>query len=342
MSMAAGGVFGSEFKRYADPATELEVIRLTNPAFASGLTAPHLRQFTKRADALIYWSERDGTRQIYRLDLKSGESKQLTSAAALDVGSFAFSSDDKYLYYFDGPVLQSITSSSPKPRDVYRVPDGATRTGLTVASDGTVLFAEDSRIMRVALQKTGPVLEVDRKVDLLMARPRHAQFVYGQGGVFWIVNTDGTGKKQLALASGDTGESLWSPTGRSLLYLHIPDDPKQLITLRENSPDDQTDQLISRTSQFGAFAPNGGRIGIRRRQPQQGFFLHPHIAESDQARINAMRTSRVGSVSGFDSFRARQPKHHLHQRPPWQAGALPRTGREIRGRNQRPVISISL
>jgi oligogalacturonide lyase len=108
----------------------------------------------------------------------------------------------------------------------------------------------------VALQKTGPILEAERKIDLVMARPRHAQLLCRQDGALWLVNTDGTGKKQLSLASGTTGEALWSPTGRTLLYLHIPDDPKQLITLRENSPDDSTDQLISRTSQFGAFAPN--------------------------------------------------------------------------------------
>src|SRR3954454_21258856 len=108
MSAAVGLVSASEFKRYLDPATELEVTRLTNSAFASGLTATHLRQFTKRVDAMIYWSERDGTRQIYHLDLKTGESKQLTNAAALDVSNFALSPDDRYLYYFDGPILQSI------------------------------------------------------------------------------------------------------------------------------------------------------------------------------------------------------------------------------------------
>ena len=130
MSLAAGAVSASEFKRYADPATELDVIRLTNPAFASGLTAPHLRQFTKRGEAMVYWSERDGTRQIYRLDLNRGDSKQLTSAAALDVASFALSPDDRYLYYFDGTVLQSVTSGrllkltrrvAPRPRLRTRV-----------------------------------------------------------------------------------------------------------------------------------------------------------------------------------------------------------------------------
>ena len=255
--MTVGAVTGSEFKRYADPATELDVVRLTNPTFASGLTAPHLRQFTKRSDALVYWSERDGTRQIYRLDLKSGESKQLTSAAALDAGSFALSSDDKFLYYFDGPVLQSVTSGALRPRDVYRAPEGSGRTGFTVAADGSVLFAEGPRIMRVALQKTGAIAEADAKVDLLMARPRHAQLTYRQGDAFWLVNTDGSGRKQLKLAAGAVGEALWSPNGRTLIYLHIPDNPKELITLREVNPDDDTDQQIARTSQFGAFGPNG-------------------------------------------------------------------------------------
>ena len=258
MSLAVGVVSPSEFRRYADPATDLDVIRLTNPAFPSGLTAPHLRQFTKRVDAMVYWSERDGTRQIYRLDLKSGESRQLTAAAALDVTSFALSADDRYLYYFDGPVLQSVSSGMPKPRDVYRAaPGGSAPAGLTVASDGSVLFAEGSRIMRVTLQKTGPIFEGSGKLDLVMARPRRAQLVYRQTGVLWLMNTDGTGKKQLSLEPGVTGEALWSPTGRALLYLHSPDDPKQLITLREYNPDDSTDQLIARTSQFGAFAPNG-------------------------------------------------------------------------------------
>jgi len=256
MSMAVGAVSSSEWKRYSDPATELEVIRLTNPSFSSGLTAPHLRQFTKRGDAMVYWSERDGSRQVYRLDLKGGESKQLTSAAALDVTSFALSPDDRYLYFFDGPVLQSVASGVSKPHDIYKMPDGSTLGGLTVAADGSVLFAEGSRIMRVALQKTGPILEGEGKIDLVMARPRHSQILYRQNGALWLVNIDGTGKKQLSLAAGVTGETLWSPTGHTLLYLHVPDDPKQLITLRENSPDDSTDQPIARTSQFGTFAPN--------------------------------------------------------------------------------------
>ncbi len=49
--MAAVGVIApSEWRRYPDPATDLEVFRLTDPAFPSGMTAPHLRRFTRRGE----------------------------------------------------------------------------------------------------------------------------------------------------------------------------------------------------------------------------------------------------------------------------------------------------
>jgi Tol biopolymer transport system component len=140
---------------------------------------------------------------------------------------------------------------------MYKMPEGTARAGFTVASDGTVIFAEDSRIVRVALQKTGPILDAKGKVDLVMARPRRPQILYRANGALWLASTDTGGPKQLSPEKGTTGEALWSPNGRTLLYLHLPDDPRQLTTLRENSPDDATDTLVARTSQFSSFAPNG-------------------------------------------------------------------------------------
>lgn len=256
MSFAVGAISAPESQRYSDPATELEVVRLTSPAFSSGLPATHLRQFTKRSDALIYWSERDGTRQIYRLDLKGGESKQLTEASALDPRNFSLSPDDRYVYYFDGPVLQSIGSSAMKPRELYRIPNGDTSGGISVAADGSVLFAEGSRIMRFGLRGNGVVLEAQAKIDLVMARPRRTQIAWRCNGALWLANEDGSGRKQISLEAGTVQHAVWAPSGRTLLYLHVPDDPKQLITLREASPEDGTDKQLARTSQYATFAPN--------------------------------------------------------------------------------------
>ena len=73
---------------------------------------------------------------------------------------------------------------------------------------------------------------------------------------FSIVNNDWSGNRQLKTEPGNTGPALWIPSGRTLIYLHIPDDPKQLITLRENAPDEGTDTLLGKTSQFSSASPN--------------------------------------------------------------------------------------
>jgi oligogalacturonide lyase len=225
------------------------------------MTAPHLRQFGRRGDFLLYWSDRAGTRQGYRLDLRDGGSRQLTDVADLDPLSLSLSPDERTLYFFAGAALSATALSSLQTKVIYRVPDGSTRTGMTVAADGSILFAEGTagnwRIVRVGLQHAGPVLQSDHEIDVLLARPRRTQILYRSEGLLWLVNDDGTARRQLRFEPGQTGEVLWIPSGHILIYLHIPDDPKQLITLRENSPDESSDKQIARTSQFATVSPNG-------------------------------------------------------------------------------------
>lgn len=248
--------------KYPDPATELDVVRLTDPKFASGMTAPHLRQFGRRSDFLLYWSERSGTRQIFHMDLKGGESREITEVAALDPATISLAADERSVVFFNGPVLSEVHSNSLAVRALYKVPDGATRTGFTHASDGMVFVAErdgvgKSRIVRVGRQKSLLPLPVEGEIDLLMVRPRHPQLLYRSGGNYWLLGADGaTPPKQLKLEPGQTGEALWSPTGQTLLYLHIPEDPRQLVSLREHWPEEGTDREIARTSQFGSFGAN--------------------------------------------------------------------------------------
>jgi oligogalacturonide lyase len=247
-------------QRYADPATELQVVRLTDPAFASGLTAPYLHQFTKRSDSLLHWSERAGTRQAFLLDLKLGGSRQLTDAAALDVTSLTLSPDERSAYYFDGAVLNEVSLSGSHTRALYRIQEGTARRGMTVGADGSIFFAEvtegASRIMRIAKQKAAPILE-DTGIDLVMVRPKQAQLAYRTSAGMWLANLDGSGKRPLRFEPGHTDEVVWTPSGRSLIYLHVPDDPKQLIALREHIPDENSDTEIARTSQFATVSANG-------------------------------------------------------------------------------------
>ena len=265
---AVGRLSSPEWRHYADPATELEVIRLTDPAFASGMTAPHLRQFTRRSDSLLYWSERysaeaesPGARQAFLLDLKQGESRQLTEVKALDSATLSLSPDERSFYFFDGPTLHEAPLNTIRPREIHTVPADAVRTGFAVATDGSILFTErqngNSRIVSVLRQQTRRIAESDREIEDLMARPRHAQVLYRTGAQFWLVNNDGSGKRELKTQPGTTAGALWIPSGHTLIYLHIPDDAKELITLREYWPDEGTDRLLAKTSQFISASPNG-------------------------------------------------------------------------------------
>lgn len=266
---AVGTLSGPEWRRYPDPATELEVIRLTDPAFASGMASPHLHQFTRRSGLLIYWSDRAGSQQAFLMNLKQGAtqgtSQQLTDVTALDGSNLSLSPDERSFIYFDGPVLSQSPLTQGRPKEIHRVPEGSVRTGFSVAADGTLFLAErreaGSRLLTLTVSQARPVVvktlaEIAEEVGDVMARPQHTQVMYRAGGALWIVNRDGSGRRQLKTEPGQTGEAIWIPSGRTFIYLHIPDDSKELITLREHAPDDGADTLLAKTSQFISASPN--------------------------------------------------------------------------------------
>ena len=257
----AGRLSPPEWLRYPDPATELDVLRLTDPAFSSGMTAPHLRQFGKRGDTLLYWSDRNGSRQVFQLALKGGESHQISDASALDPQSIALTSDERAANYFDGPLLLETSLSTLSKRTLHTVPDGFHRTGLAQGFDGSLLFVESragiSKIQRTT--RTGALntlLELAGEIDDVLARPKVGQVLFRVGGAVSLVNFDGSGLKRLNLAAGRTGHAIWSPSGRSVLYLHIPEDPRELISLRELLVAEESDRLVAKTSQFDSVAAN--------------------------------------------------------------------------------------
>ncbi len=262
---AAGRLSGPEWLRYADPATELEVIRLTDPAFTSGMTAMHLHQFMRRTGSLLYWSERfsgnpPGVRQAFLLDARTGQSRQLTEAAALDPSTLSLSADERAFFFFDGRTLNEAVLASDRAREIHTVAEGPDRTGFSIASDGAAVFAERqdgrTRIVSVLRGQARRAIDIDEEIEVLLARPRHSQILYRAGGRFWLVNSDGSGRRQLKTAPGQTASPLWIPSGSTFVYLHLPEDPKELVTMREHAPDEGTDTLLAKTSQFTTASPN--------------------------------------------------------------------------------------
>ncbi len=259
-----GTLLPPSWHRYSDPTTEFEVLRLTDPAHSSWLPAYYNRTIARHGGFLIYANDAAGAPQACRMDLHSGESHQLTDAARLDASSIAMLPDEHSLCYFDGPALHQMTMGNLRTRRIYEVAEGWERCpGSSVADDGTALMGESrdgaSRLRVIGLQKGGArtVTETQFVLSHPQARPKRAQILYRQADdALWLVNSDGTQNRKLPLGDGRIGPARWSPDGHTVLYLSYPEDRAQLHTVRECSPDQNTDKLVARTSQFAHFGCN--------------------------------------------------------------------------------------
>jgi oligogalacturonide lyase len=255
-SVAKGRVLPSAFKRYPDPATELSVIRLTDPSFTSILSS------VSRHGFLVCASDISGRFEAYRIDLKSGQQKQLTDAADLDPHSVRLLADERSIVYLDGPSLITANLSSLKAREVYKSQDGFGR-GIGVSEDGlytTVIEPKGShcRLRLVSMVKgTAETLaEGEEEMGDPSPRPKRASVLYRRTEGLWLANYDGKQNYRLRLAEGGVGPALWSPDGRSVLYLNYPEDQHKLHALREFVPDSKEDTPVANTSQFVSIGRN--------------------------------------------------------------------------------------
>jgi len=261
-----GSLLPSSLTRYPDPTTEFPVFRLTDPGHTSVLPPHYARALSRKGNFLLYASDASGNMQAYRLDLKSGQARLLTEAENLDPACLTLAADERSFSYVDAGRLYSSSLSSLRPRQVYRAPDGYQPTGMSIAEDG--LFAAlverngshyRLQLIRMMDGMATTLAEGNEANDELsdpLPRPRRASVLYRRAGGVWLANLDGKQNYRLRLADGQAATALWSPDGRSVLYLNVPADARKLRNLREFTPDTNEDKVISDTSQYACFGRN--------------------------------------------------------------------------------------
>ena len=260
-----GTTYPSVWRRYSDELTELDVFRLTDLAFSSTLPAYYSRAIAKNSGFLLYGCDRSGSPQVFRMDLKSGATRELTEVENLDVSSITLTPDNRHFCYFAARTLFMTPLATMRERELYQVPEGWERcAGMTVGPDGThATFAErrgdGSRLRMVSLVQGPPrtVIEAPFAMRDPIPRPMRAQVLYRQEDqALWLVNSDGQQNRQLKVSDGRIGPANWAPDGKTLLYLSFPSDKTQLNTIRELTPDSNADRLVAKTSQFVDFGFN--------------------------------------------------------------------------------------
>jgi oligogalacturonide lyase len=262
-------VFPSEWRRFADPATEFEVFRLTDPSSSSLLPPNNNRSIGRRNGFLLFASDRpDGDStgfQAYRMELEKGEVRRLTDFKALDPGSMVLLPSERGFVCFDGPSLMMVDFSNLRAREIYRIPDGWTRPpGVSISLDSLYLAFTETRsgssriqLLTILSRSTRTLVETSTEISAPLIRPRRAQICYREKDTaLWSVDFTGSGNRRLRTPPGRIGPALWSPRGRTLLYLHYPEDTRELNAIRELTPDENQDKIVSKTSQFVHFGCN--------------------------------------------------------------------------------------
>ena len=198
------------------------------------------------------------------MDLKTGESKLLTDAQSLEPACLALAPDERSFFYFDGDKLKRSFFTGLREMTVHTFEQAAGHAGgFAVSEDGLyaafgVQTGAGSRLMLLNLARRAPVILSEQMVEIAdpMFRPRRAQLLYRRGKELWLVDFTGRNQRRLkTIEGGELGPARWSPTGRTVLYLHFPGG-KELNTLRELGPDDNSDKLLAKTSQFVQFGMN--------------------------------------------------------------------------------------
>lgn len=263
---ARGSLFPSAIRRYLDAVTEFEVIRLTDPAYASYLPACHAYSIARRGSFLVHSSDRTGSLQAYRLDVKGGQSRLLTEAPELDPSSLNLVAGDAELSYWDGRALRQVHLSQLRDREVYRVPVGWARgEGHSLSTDRlSAVFVESragggSRINVLDLRTRTARVTVESPEEL-----RDPLLQPGGQAICFRTPDDSLrlllpGKKEgraLPLATGSIGPARWAPDGKSIFYLSHQTGAEGGAFLRTYALDTGKDELIAKTSQFAAFGAN--------------------------------------------------------------------------------------
>jgi oligogalacturonide lyase len=263
---AKGRIFPSVAVRYADPATESSVVRLTDPQFTSSLPAIGNRGITARE--LLYASDLGGKSQAFRMDLKSKESRQLTDAENLDAASIALLPNERGFWHFDGPSLVETSFPGLKPHVVYRVPEDFDKLpGVSYGDDGrSAAFVERNasgyrlRLLHTPGGAAETLVESSGELSDPLLRPRATSLLYRRRVELWSIRFNGKENRRLPLAEGETLQAQWTADGHAIEYLNRPAEPRKLTEIREFTPEtgalQDHDAKIADTSQFVRFHAN--------------------------------------------------------------------------------------
>lgn len=288
-----------EFFRFFDPATESLVVRLTDPATSSLLPAASNRFVSSKRRFLIFSSDRTGRPTPFQLDLRTGRLRPLAQTADLVASSLCMDPKERFVYFVDGGALKEVALANLKIRtlaeDVSAFSMETPPSDFIIVRHGRLeqLGGAASTLADNIGSSSGPSIRPGGNGCFF------ARDVSTEEREFWYASLPGGPMKPILIAKGRVSNPIWSPDGRSLLFLRDVQANVLLSELREVVPETGAEQRVASTSQFAAFAPNADGsvfVGASRSKAQPNVVLLLRAVKRELT-LCEHRASRPASVS---------------------------------------------
>lgn len=117
--MSIGDRHTESMRRFADPDTGRELLRLTGLESHCHHCYFYHQPFTPESDRLVYVSNRTGRRNLFMLDPTSGESQQLTDCSRLVDFHYTVSPDGGSILYVEDSQLRRLDLKTLRSRTLY-------------------------------------------------------------------------------------------------------------------------------------------------------------------------------------------------------------------------------
>jgi oligogalacturonide lyase len=296
-----------EFVRFADPDTETPVVRLTSVASASLLPAPTNRFVSVKERFLVFSSNRTGKFAPFRVDLRNGLLRQIAVTSNLSPLSLCLAPQERSVYFIDDGELTEAELGKAK---VQALVDNV--TAFSPRADGSGVFV----VRGGKLQHINGAAETTLAEDVsegCLAQPGSAAgclFMRRQAAAdtreFWFASA---GKSPVLLASGHISNPYWAPDGQSIVFLRdVPRGNALLSEIHQAAVSGGAETLLTATSQFAAFSPNGDGsvfVGASRSkaQPDVMLLLRSGHAEMTLCEHGASHPAQVCPVFSPDARR---------------------------------------
>ena len=192
--MAIGDLLHQTPVTTPDPYTGCPVTRLTPPDHTSHHMYFYNRMVTSDSSRLLYCAEINGRRNLYLMELATGDAVQLTEGDALDDYGAMISADDKSVYYQQDRKVWKLDLATLQRTCLYAAPDGWDCGNWGMSDDNRYLVMTEPR------RDTLPDLTGKKDTtDLVLALPENEM-----GGVTLqlLTNVDGEFRSIQTLALG--------------------------------------------------------------------------------------------------------------------------------------------